>query len=87
MCQNRSMSGISKTVRITRISNVAAWFRTDCDDDPLTTNRQMSKCRLYLRGAMPRFFSVLEELCASFRVERRHLWVRRRLDEEDARAR
>ena len=48
--------GISKSVRISKVAYVAAWFRTSFDDDSATTYRQVSECRLYLRGAMPSFF-------------------------------
>jgi hypothetical protein len=43
MCQNRSMSGTSKNVRIRSVSYVTVWFRTDCDDDRSPTYRQV--CR------------------------------------------
>src|SRR5882724_3678757 len=54
--------GTSKNVRNRGVSDVAAWLRTGGDDDPLTTYRQVSLCRLYLGRVMPSFFSVLEEL-------------------------
>jgi len=44
MCRNSSMSGTSKNVRIRRVSDVAAWLRTSCDDEQVTVNRQESKC-------------------------------------------
>ena len=43
-------------------------------DDLFDAYRLVSKWRLSLRGAMPNFLSVLEELCASSRVERWHTW-------------
>src|SRR4029453_3774423 len=45
MCQNRPMRGTSKNARITRVLDVAAWFRSDCDEECMTANRQISKCR------------------------------------------
>ena len=64
MCQTRSMSGTSKDLRIRSVSHVAAWFRTGCDEDPLTTFRQMSKCRLYLRTSDAQCFYPCLESCA-----------------------
>jgi len=46
MCQNRSMAGTSKNVRNRSVSDVAARFRTDCDDERVPAYRQVSKCRL-----------------------------------------
>ena len=40
MCRNSLMLGTSKNVRIRRVSDVAVWFRTDCDDDRVTAYRQ-----------------------------------------------
>jgi hypothetical protein len=45
MCQNRPMRGTSKNARITRVPDVAAWFRSDCNEECVTANRQISKCR------------------------------------------
>src|SRR4029077_110822 len=77
MCPNSLISRTFKNVRIRRVPDVAVWFRTDCDEEHVTANRQMLKCRLWLGGAIPSFLSVLEEWCASFRVERRHQRIRR----------
>lgn len=53
---------------------VAARFRTDCDEEHVTANRQViDKCRnvdFSSDEQCPVFLSVLEELCASSRVER-----------------
>jgi hypothetical protein len=43
-------------VRISKVAYVAVWFRTSFDDDSATTYRQVSECRLYLRGKTPSFF-------------------------------
>ena len=37
---------ISESVRISKVVYVAAEFRPGCDDDRLSTDRQVSKCRL-----------------------------------------
>jgi hypothetical protein len=45
MCQNRSLFRTAKSIMITTLSEVAAWLRTDCDDDPamvLSTDVEMS---------------------------------------------
>ena len=44
---------ISESMRISKVAYVAAEFRTSCDDDGSTIYRQVSKCRLYLRGVVP----------------------------------
>src|SRR4029450_5870605 len=53
---------------------VAAQFRTDCDEEHVTANRQViDKCRnvdFSSDAQCPVFLSMLEELCASSRVER-----------------
>jgi hypothetical protein len=60
-----------KNARITSVSYVAAWFRTDCDEEQLTVNRQESTCRLYLGRAMASLLSVLGELYVSSRSRNR----------------
>ena len=56
------MLGTAKNVRNRGVPDLAAWLRTDCDDDPATTYRHVSLCRLYLGRAMLSFLSVLAEL-------------------------
>ena len=43
MCQNRSISGTCKGVRIRRVSYVTVWFQTNCDprDGPIDTCRNV----------------------------------------------
>jgi hypothetical protein len=65
MCRTKSMSRKAQKCEKQESQYDAGWFRTDGDDDPSTTFRQVSKCRLYLRGVKPSFLSVLEGLCAS----------------------
>jgi len=62
MCQNRSMSGTSKNVRIRSVSYVTVWFRTDCDEKHVTACRQMAKGRLQLVRVMLGLFTRSEEL-------------------------
>ncbi len=47
---------ISESVRISKVAYVAAWLQTSFDGDSATTYRQVSECRLYLRGMTPSFF-------------------------------
>src|SRR5881397_3403840 len=37
---------VCKMCGFSSVLYVAAWFRTSCEDDPSTTKRQVSKCRL-----------------------------------------
>ena len=46
ICQIRLIFGTSKNVRMRSVLQFAAWFRSGCDDDRLSTDRQVSKCRL-----------------------------------------
>jgi hypothetical protein len=70
MCQEQTNARNVENARITRVSDVAAWFRTDCDEEQVAANRHVSKCRLYLGRAMLNFLSVIKQLRASSRVER-----------------
>jgi hypothetical protein len=53
MCQPMPMSEKSKNVRNSRVSDVAAWPRTDCDEECVTTYRHVPKCRLCLSDSTP----------------------------------
>ena len=50
MCQTMSMSEKSKNMRNRRVSDVAAWSRTDWDEECVTTYRHVPKYRPCLRG-------------------------------------
>lgn len=56
MCQNRAMARTPRNVRNRSVSDLAAWFRRRCDDDRLTSYRQVSECRLDSGRAMPSSF-------------------------------
>ena len=64
ICQTRLMSGTSKNVRISRVSCVAVWFRTSCDEDRCRHTGKASECRLAAVSKAHFFILVLEELCA-----------------------
>src|SRR5262245_211650 len=47
VCQNRAIRGTFRNTRITGVSAAEAWFRIDCDEEFVTANRQIPKCRRY----------------------------------------
>ena len=49
MCQTMSMFEKSKNMRNRRVSDMAAWPRTDWDEECVTTYRHVPKCRPGLR--------------------------------------
>ncbi len=54
------MSGTSKNF-VRRVSDVAAWLRTSCDDDFSTTYRQASECRLTPAGNSSRCYRHIRQ--------------------------
>ena len=59
MCQHRSMS---RKYRMLETRESRVWqldLGQICYDDPLLIYRQVSKCRLWLRRAMPSFYPCL----------------------------
>ena len=63
MCQNRWMFRIAESIMITTISKFAAWPRPYCDEEHVTANRHVSKCRLIWDERWPVFYPCLKS-CA-----------------------
>jgi hypothetical protein len=65
MCQNRSMAGISQSVRNRKVSEVTAWLRTACDNDSLddlSTAAEMSTLTDREGDRSPRIDGIAAEM-------------------------
>jgi hypothetical protein len=70
LCQTTGRCGTSKNARMRSVAAVAAGWRTEGDEDLVSTSRQVSACRHGLDKRCPVVLSVLEGLRASGQGER-----------------
>ena len=70
LCQTTRRCGTSKNARMRSVAAVAAGWRTEGDEDLVSTSRQLSACRHGLDKRCPVVLSVLEGLRASGQGER-----------------
>jgi hypothetical protein len=86
MCQNRPLSGKSKNVRNGRVSDVAAWCRTDCDEERVTANRQLLTTAVEMstlaRTNNAQFFYPYLKSCAAHRDTEKIVTLFKRISDE-----
>ena len=75
LAPEQSTAETSKNVRNRNLAAVAAWFRTDCDEEHVTIYRQVSECRLSSDERCPNFYPRVVRFIRP--VERWESWLRR----------